>query len=205
MKKELEQMRIERAKKENAYRLMQKESKQCTNLEHEIKKLKESKNGIVKAQKAALVQFQKKEKEHLQKIGGMKKSDVKRQQQMNTLKSEIVKKDRVLGHKDREIGRINSKLRACEEHIAQLLRIQNRNRARLTHATANKSASSEDSKGTGTQLSAMELEHLQSSKSMLDNLVADRVEKRLIKSQYELGRAVRYKSSIVKWWLRLAR
>lgn len=185
VKKELEQMRVERTKKENAYRLMQKESKQCTTLEREIKKLKESRNTMVKAQKAAIVQFQKKEKEHLQKIGGMKKSDVKRQQQMNTLKSEIVKKDRVLGHKDREIGRINSKLRACEEHIAQLLRIQNRNRARLTTANNSKSSGGADGVNSSNGLTASEQEHLNSSKSMLDNLVTDRVDKRLIKAQYE--------------------
>jgi kinesin family protein 4/21/27 len=182
VKKELEEMRVERTKKENAYRLMQKESKQCTTLEREIKKLKESRNSMVKAQKAAIVQFQKKEKEHLHRIGGMKKSDVKRQQQVNTLKSEIVKKDRVLGHKDREIGRINSKLRACEEHIAQLLRIQNRNRTRLTNAAAKIGP---DGTPSSNGLTNTEQEHLHSSKAMLDNLVSDRVEKRLVKAQYE--------------------
>ena len=51
---------------------------------------------------------------------------------MNTLKSELVKRDRVLGHKDREIGRINSKLKACEEHISQLLKMQTRTRSQVT-------------------------------------------------------------------------
>ena len=33
---------------------------------------------------------------------------------------------------DREIGRINSKLKACEEHISQLLKMQTRTRAQVT-------------------------------------------------------------------------
>ena len=72
----------------------------------------------------------KMKKEQQSKLSTMKKSDVKKQQQMNTLKGELVKRERILGHKDREIARINTKLKACEEHIAQLLRLQNRNRVR---------------------------------------------------------------------------
>lgn len=60
----------------------------------------------------------------------MKKSDVKKQQQMNTLKSELVKRDRQLGNKAAEIGRIAAKLEACENHITQILKLNNRNRVK---------------------------------------------------------------------------
>lgn len=40
----------------------------------------------------------------------MKKSDMKKQRTLNTLKNELTKKERVLGHKDKEIGRIQSKV-----------------------------------------------------------------------------------------------
>jgi hypothetical protein len=43
VKEELRVMREERTKKENAYRLMQKESKQCDLLTKELGKLKENK------------------------------------------------------------------------------------------------------------------------------------------------------------------
>lgn len=43
VKKELEQMREERKAKESAYRLMQRESKQCDSLSKELGKLRESK------------------------------------------------------------------------------------------------------------------------------------------------------------------
>jgi hypothetical protein len=183
VKKELEQMREERKKKESAYRLMQRESKQCEALTKEIKKLKESQVMRVKTQKNALVVWQKKEKEAQHKFSLLRKSDVKKQQQMNTLKSEIVKKDRVLGHKDREIGRINSKLRACEGHISQLLRIQNRNRTRTNEASkkaCKKGDTDADMFGSGFALEKAEAELLRSGKSMLDNLVKDRVEKRVM-------------------------
>lgn len=101
---------------------------------------------------------------------------------MNTLKSELVKKDRVLGHKDREIGRINSKLRACEDHIAQLLRIQNRNRARLTSSCT---PGVKGADGGKSALPAAELEHLVSSKTMLDALIDERVERHLMKRLYQ--------------------
>jgi hypothetical protein len=43
VKEELRMMREERTKKENAYRLMQRESKQCDIIQKELLKLKESK------------------------------------------------------------------------------------------------------------------------------------------------------------------
>jgi hypothetical protein len=77
-------------------------------------------------------QMAKMKKDQQSKLSTMKKSDVKKQQQMNTLKGELIKRDRILSHKDREIVRINSKLKACEDHIAQLLKLQNKSRARTT-------------------------------------------------------------------------
>ena len=68
-------------------------------------------------------------KDQAVKAMSFKKNDVKKQQMMNTLKAELTKKERILALKDKEITRINMKLRACEEHITQLLKIQNRNRA----------------------------------------------------------------------------
>ena len=184
VKEELKIMREERKNKENAYRLMQRESKQCEALQRDLRKLRESKVSVIKQQKSQAAHFQKLRKEQLQKVSTLKKSDVKKQRQVNTLKSELVKKERVLGHKDREIGRINSKLKACEDHISQLLRIQNRNRARLTSNIGGlgKACSSEQCKNA---MSAADLEHLISSKAMLDNLVYDRVEKRRVKALYE--------------------
>jgi len=184
VKKELDDMRDERKKKENAYRLMQKESKQCEALSKELKKLRDNKVSLVKQQKVQQAQFQKRQKETQAKVAVLKKSDVKKQQQMNTLKSELVKKERVLGHKDREIGRINSKLKACEEHIAQLLRIQNRNRARITNVftPAGKPGLADGGKSA---LSDVDLEHLNSSKAMLDNLIEDRVDRHHMKRAYE--------------------
>lgn len=43
VKEELRVMKEERTKKENAYRLMQRESKQCDTIQRELVKLKESK------------------------------------------------------------------------------------------------------------------------------------------------------------------
>ena len=184
VKKELESMREERKQKENAYRLMQRENKQCETLIKEIERMKSNRVELMKAQKAAILGFQKKEREAASQVGTLRRIDVKKQQEMNNLKSEIVKKDRVLGHKEREIGRINSKLRACEEHIAQLLRIQNKNRARLDAKSSNASMLT-----TAYSLSVEELELLKSSKGILDNLVTDRVEMRVLRDAYECKRA----------------
>lgn len=162
---ELKQMREERKCKENAYRLMQRESKQAESLQKELAKLKDAKVALLKQQKSQAAQFQKLKKDHNNKLAAIKKTDIKKQRQMNTLKSEIVKKDRVLGHKDRELNRINSKLRACEDHITQLLKIQNRNRQKVLAKTDDKSS-----------LPNEEQEHFISSKIMLDNLVHDRVD-----------------------------
>ena len=75
-------------------------------------------------------QMAKMKKDQQSKLTTMKKSDVKKQQQMNILKSELIKRERILSHKDKEISRINSKLKTCEDHIAQLLKLQNKSRAR---------------------------------------------------------------------------
>lgn len=82
------------------------------------------------------LQMAKMKKDAQSKLSTMKKSDVKKQQQMNNLKCELVKRERILGHKDREISRVNAKLKACEEHIGQLLKLQNRNRSRTPPGAA---------------------------------------------------------------------
>ena len=117
-------------------------------------------------------------------MSSLKKSDIKKQRQMNSLKNELVKKERVLGHKDRELGRINSKLRACEEHITQLLKIQNRNRQKIGISSKNEGVDMRSG------LSESELEHLTTSKTMLDNLVADRVEKKRARMLFNMKTSV---------------
>jgi hypothetical protein len=179
VKDELKRMKDERNNKENAYRVMQRESKKVGDMQREVNKLKEMRVTLMKQQKQQSLQLQKMKKEQSVKLSNMKKTDLKKQRLMNNLKSELVKKERVLGHKDREISRINSKLKACEDHISQLLKIQHKNRSKIPQAG---SSATNDAKGS---LSSADYEHLVSSKSMLDNLIVDRLEKRRVKLQYD--------------------
>lgn len=202
-------MKNEKTNKENAYKLMQKESSRLDSMQKELQKLKESKVQLVRQQKLSSTQFQKLKKEQATKVMSLKRIDVKKQRQMNTLKSDVAKKERIIGNKDKEITRITSKLKACEEHITQLLKIQNRNRTKmLSSATAASGTSASNSSGIGNSkiqppgnnrrmstlgpiqsqssieqvkssglLSIHDMEHLTTSKSILDNLVIERVEK----------------------------
>jgi SMC interacting uncharacterized protein involved in chromosome segregation len=86
--------------------------------------------SLQRQQKVQAQQINKLKKEQQVKLSSLKKSDIKKQQHVNTLKSEIVKRDRIMGHKDKEITRVNSKLKACEDHVAQLLKLNNRNRVK---------------------------------------------------------------------------
>lgn len=193
---ELKQMREEKKGKESAFRLMQRENKQCETLQKELKKLKENRVTMAKQQKSQALQMQKLKKDQVQKAIQFKKSDVKKQQQVNTLKSELVKKERVLGHKDREIARITMKLKACEEHITQLLKMQNR--ARNATASGKPSAPSGiptkaggvSASGAGllrskANLSAHEAEHLQTSKAMLEHMLIDRLDRHISRILYD--------------------
>jgi hypothetical protein len=178
VKEELKQMKEERSNKENAYRVMQRESKRVGEMQRELTKLKEARVTLMKQQKQQSLQMLKMKKEQSIKLSNLKKSDIKKQRLMNNLKSELVKKERVLGHKDKEISRINSKLKACEDHISQLLKIQHKNRTK----SSNNLLGFNELK---VSLIAADYEHLVSSKSMLDNLVVDRLERRRVRSQYE--------------------
>lgn len=172
-------MKVERKVKESAYSTMQKESKFCESLKNEITKLKESKVSLLKQQKVQSAAIMKLKKDQVVKLTSMKKSEVKKLQQMNGLKNELNLKDRVLGHKQREISRLASKLKACEDHVTQLLRIQNRHRNNSTtqlKPSVNNPA---------TNLSLADHEHLKSTKNILDNLIVDRIELKLAKDEYE--------------------
>ena len=195
---ELSKMKSDRQKKESAYRVMQRESKQCEKLQEELKKMKETKVALMRAQKTQSMNAQRMKKENDQKLGQMKKIDVKKQRQMNTLKSELVKKQRVLGHKDREIGRIQSKLKACEDHITQLLSMNNKKRAQLMGGTPSKDrtlsrkdstsscASSSTAGGGGAGgMSSGDKNHLKSSRNILDNMIMDRVDREEKKIMYQ--------------------
>lgn len=80
------------------------------------------------------------------------------------------------GHKDKEIGRINSKLKACEDHITQLLKIQNRARAKPLTGLVGAGGTRASVEATKGGLSLADHEHFVTSKSILDNLVIERVE-----------------------------
>ena len=173
-------MKEERKDKENAYKLMQRESKQLEALQQELAKLKESKVSLLRAQKQQQSSLSLAKREAVSKIASLKKIEVKKQRQVNTLKSELVKKERVLGHKDREIGRMASKLRACEDHITQLLKIQNRNRQRVVASGTTSSASA-----ISISLSDGERAHFESSKAVLESIIAERVERRCVLALYD--------------------
>lgn len=197
VKKELEKMREDRSKKEQAYKVMQRESKQCEAMQRELQKLKEAKVTLMKQQKSQYQQLQKLKKESAQKISIFKKNDVKKQQQVNSLKDELKKKERILTLKEKELARVGMKLRACEDHITQLLKIQNRNRNK--GATTTGSSSTTNNNGSNGnrvnlkvnplekfkgQLEPSEFDHLVTSKGLLEQVVIGQVDKRLTLQSY---------------------
>ena len=130
-KDDLSKMRLERTKKEAAFRVMQRGNQQCEAMQRELKKLKESRVALIKAQKKQNQQFINMRKEQTQKAQQMRKADIKKQQMMNSLKSEVERKERLLGLKAREIGRINSKLKATGVYLQSVLKTQARQRGVL--------------------------------------------------------------------------
>jgi hypothetical protein len=197
---ELGRMRSDGARKEAAYKQMQRESRRCEQLSGELGALKAVKVALQKKQKEQAQVHLKFKKEQQCKIHQLKKSEVKKQQALNDLKNELTKKQRVLGHRDREVSRMQSKLKACEEHITQLLRIQTASRSNGGSKATTKTPSKPGSGGSGSDggdgsarsnaflqsLSTLEADHLVTSKSVLDNLVADRVERRELEAGREL-------------------
>mmetsp|Transcript_22914 Transcript_22914/g.33487 ORF Transcript_22914/g.33487 Transcript_22914/m.33487 type:complete len:1633 (+) Transcript_22914:1-4899(+) len=181
VKEELSRMKSDKTKKESAYKLMQRESKQLESLQRELTKLKEMKISLEKARKSQVQQHNKFKKEQQQKLTMLKKSDVKKQRQMNDLKSELQKKVRVLGNKDREINRIQSKLKAAEEHITHLLRLANKSRQKTISSTPCKANSNHEERQGGSG-GTLDMGFVQSSKNMLDNMVQDRVHLKYMKS-----------------------
>jgi kinesin family protein 4/21/27 len=204
VKEELRKMKDDRKNKEQAYKMMQKDTKVLDTMQRELQKLKESKVSLLKQQKSQFNELQKMKKEQVVKMQVLKKSDVKKQQQMNALKSELAKKERIIGHRDKEIGRMTMKLKACEDHITQLLKIQNRNRQNSkTGPSASSSNSSTIPRSllrnnnnalahnlTGVNsslipLDSAEMEHLCTSKGIVDQAVLSQVEKRVSRLLYE--------------------
>jgi hypothetical protein len=190
---ELKQMREDKKGKESAFRLMQRENKQCDTLQRELKKLKESRVQMAKQQKTQALQMQKLRKDQAAKAVQFKKADVKKQQLVNTLKSELVKKERVMTIKDREIARVTMKLKVCEEHVVQLLKLQNkaRNAPAAGKSGAAGSAIPVGKNGAAAgfrgkaNLPAGEAEHLQSSKAMLEHMLMERLDRHVSRIVYE--------------------
>eukprot|EP01033_Poteriospumella_lacustris_P010586 gene10587-7533_t len=197
VKEELRRMKDDRKNKEQAYKMMQKESKALDTMQRELQKLKESKVSLLKQQKTQFNELQKMKKEQAVKLQLLKKSDVKKQQQMNALKSELVKKERIIGHRDKEIGRMAMKLRACEDHITQLLKIQNRSRQKGAAASGSGAAAGASSRNlrglaaaSAVPLDGAEAEHLATSKGVLDQAVLAQVDRRVTRLLYEKKTAV---------------
>jgi hypothetical protein len=200
---ELMQMRNERGRKENAYKLMQKESKQCEQIAKELQSLKESKVQLQRKQKEQAQLHLKFKKENQAKLQQLKRSEVKKQQQLNELRNELQKKQRILGHKDKELARFQSKLKACEDHITQLLKIQSRNNNNLSSYSRSAQSRSaiklnppEDDVGGKYgfmhNLTQADCDHYVTSKNVLDNLCSERAEKR------ELCKLQELKANVIK-------
>lgn len=202
IKDELKKMQQDKRSKESMYQLMQKESKQCDTMQREIQKLKESKVTLLKQQKSANLALQKLKKENQMKIQSMKKSEIKKQQLMNSLKSELTKKERIIGHKDRELNRVTMKLKACEDHITQLLRLQNRQRNKIVNpnnisnnnllaAASKESAKNNTNKQAffqlekyKSQLENADYDYYQTSKNLIEQVIISQIEKKIIAVQY---------------------
>ena len=193
VKQELEGFKEEKRRKENAYKLMQKETRSCSALQQEIQRLKEGKVALIKQQKATAQLIQKLKKEQQALEVQNKRSDVAKTKQMNTLKSELSKKERVLSLKDKEMNRVCSKLKSCEDHISHLLKVS-RQRSRQM-GTARSSPDSE--------LSGLENEELLRSKKILDEFLHERAHlncardlyNRRVKRLEALNRELSYESS----------
>ena len=171
---ELDRMKAERKKKESSYRAMQRESRKCDELGRELARLKEAKNSLVRQSKQATARHAKAVKEMNHKVAQHKKMDVKKQRQMNALKSDVSKKERILAHRDKEISRMQAKLKACEDHVQQLLKVQSQSRRAIKSSgiTGGKS-------GTGAEAAEHSSdESYASAKKLLDSLVKDSVARR---------------------------
>ena len=183
VKQELEHSKGEKRLKESAYKLMQKESKSCESLKNEIQKLKEGKVALIKQQKAASQQLIQLKKENQTSAIQSKRVEAEKAKQVSSLRSELTKKERVLGQRDREINRVCSKLRACEEHITQLLKM---NRGKTKHGgSSNKSPAAVPAAAVTFSMSAEEEAHLTSSKKLLYNLLNDKILHSTAREQYE--------------------
>ena len=124
VKDELDRMKTERKTKESAYRSAQRESRKCDELNKELQRLKDVKTSLMRTNKQSALKHAKAVKEFNSKVAQISKQTVKKQRQLNSIKTELTKKERILTHRDKEISRLQAKLKACEEHISQLLKVQ---------------------------------------------------------------------------------
>ena len=175
VKQELEGFKEERRRKENAYKLMQRETRSCSALQQEIQKLKEGRVALMKQQKATAQLIQKLKKEQQTLEVQNKRSEVANSKQLNTLKSELGKKERVLSLKDKEMNRVCSKLKSCEDHIAHLLKV---NRQRSKQMGPQRPSPDSD-------MNASDTEELLRSKKLLDEYLNERAHLNCARSVYE--------------------
>eukprot|EP01041_Mallomonas_annulata_P013144 gene13144-27796_t len=120
----LGQIRQDRVQKESAFKVMQRGTQQAESLQRQLKKLKEERINIIKQQKTQNLESQIIQKENIKQINQFKVSDLKNQHQLNTLKYEVERKERLLALKSKEIGRMATKLKVSEKHIKSLINNQ---------------------------------------------------------------------------------
>jgi chromosome segregation ATPase len=180
VKQELESVKDEKRAKENSYRTMQKEARTCDALQGELQKLKENKVALMREQKLQSQQVLQLKKEQLSSAAQSKRVDILNTKQVNNLRGELTKKERVLGIKDKEMGRVCSKLKACEEHITKLLKL---NRTRTRQGGGGKR--DVVALGDGFNIATADAEQLATTKGVLDGILSDRVLYTCARAVYE--------------------
>eukprot|EP00600_Ochromonadales_sp_CCMP1393_P010158 CAMPEP_0174964600 /NCGR_PEP_ID=MMETSP0004_2-20121128/5962_1 /TAXON_ID=420556 /ORGANISM="Ochromonas sp., Strain CCMP1393" /LENGTH=1439 /DNA_ID=CAMNT_0016213327 /DNA_START=197 /DNA_END=4513 /DNA_ORIENTATION=- len=198
---ELKQMREEKKMKDNIFNQMKRDAKKCQMLEKDLEKLKVSRVTLAKQQKTQSMQINKLKKDQALRNVLFKKSDVKKQQQMNQLKSELATKTRILEHKIKECNALKTKFEACQQYIRTEAKV-----GRLTAtgsrtagggasaaAGAHKSRGKEHASAHGghaagdgpPSMSSLEAEQLRSSKTILQHMLLDRLDRHISKVLYD--------------------
>lgn len=180
---QLAQMRHERKKQEQSYRLYQAEARKCSTLKHEIAQLKESKVALMRKERGVASELRRVKQEKTREINSMKRADSKKQKLVNALELELKKKTATISRKDKDIRRYEEKMNALQKHIRTLVNVQQANRSALRQRTAK---SQQAAMKHHEQLTPADQKVVTSTKEFLMQMVRDRVHDTQLRTTYDL-------------------
>lgn len=188
IKDELEKMKNEKKEKESTYKVIEKNRSNYLLLERELAKLRDSKKLLLKEKKKQDAELKQLKNENNNANLAMKKLERKNKQMFDSINNELIKKNKLIIIKNKEINKLTKKIKVVSDHLCQILTLQAKNRTNKSSLSTLKNSTTNLNNSTSIKKEFLNLSsdisYFLSSKNLLEEILNNKIDSKLLNNLY---------------------